>query len=832
MPVGQTIANLLVRINTNSAEFGRAMNSVSSRFAKVGARMVGVGARLGIGISAPLTLLGAGAVKASLSFETAMAKVAKTVKNTDLGALGQDLRQLSTEIPVATTELAAIAEEAGRLGVAGKDILTFTKTVTRLAETSTLSSEESALALARLGNILGITGDGFNQLATSISILGSEFASNEQDIAAFALRIGAVGKLIGLSAADIVAFGSAFSSVGVKAERGGTAIQKTFIKVKEATLEGGRALEIFSSISGKTTDEFRKDFEQDAAKAISAFIGGLSEMEEQSENVFAALQEVGLGGDRVTGALLSMSEAGDLLNTILDRSREAYVDLVSLLNLANTRWEAGAARLSVFLNILIDTAVTIGDELVPVILKVTNAIGDWLKENKNWIKENAKLIVALGATAAAIPLITVALGGLSIAIGAIIAGPLGALTLILGVTLVAAASAVALTFKELGIIWAAVTTDIAAKAVSMSRAVVESLTFVAKGIAKVAIISGEFSKLLADTVVVNLEEMGKKLHDIGERLDIDVVETGGKAADAMDRIAEKFKNISSAVEAARKSLSGMADAALDLGAKLAPQDNLLTTMTGTLGGWVGKMNEGLASLGAMNARLNSQNEVVANATSLWQGFSETIVAWSEQGMESVATFSELTLAVFEDFTRVIGDAIADTLIFGESFEQTFSDLAKRVAAAFISSLVSMTIRLLVFSLLQKIFGKQEEKASKKSVSNKAGEAAASGFASVMAALPFPLNVIVAPIVAAAAGLATQSVGLGFIGGLAEGGTVMGPTLAILGEAGPERVIPLGRNDGFGEQTIVVMIDGRVLAKSTARRLGREVRLNVGGSGTL
>jgi len=41
---------------------------------------------------------------------------------------------------------------------------------------------------------------------------------------------------------------------------------------------------------------------------------------------------------------------------------------------------------------------------------------------------------------------------------------------------------------------------------------------------------------------------------------------------------------------------------------------------------------------------------------------------------------------------------------------------------------------------------------------------------------------------------------GFIGnipGLADGGIVTGPTLAMIGEAGPEAVVPLDRMRGFG-----------------------------------
>ena len=59
-------------------------------------------------------------VEASIEFESAMAGVAKTTDLTtdELTAMGESIKQMSTEIPLAATELAGIAEVAGQLGIA------------------------------------------------------------------------------------------------------------------------------------------------------------------------------------------------------------------------------------------------------------------------------------------------------------------------------------------------------------------------------------------------------------------------------------------------------------------------------------------------------------------------------------------------------------------------------------------------------------------------------------------------------------------------------------------------------------------------------------------
>jgi len=61
-------------------------------------------------------------------------------------------------------------------------------------------------------------------------------------------------------------------------------------------------------------------------------------------------------------------------------------------------------------------------------------------------------------------------------------------------------------------------------------------------------------------------------------------------------------------------------------------------------------------------------------------------------------------------------------------------------------------------------------------------------------------------------------------GFATGGIVTGPMRAIVGEAGPEAIIPLDRLDsmlGGGAQTIIVELDGRRIAESTVRSRGSQ-----------
>lgn len=56
--------------------------------------------------------------------------------------------------------------------------------------------------------------------------------------------------------------------------------------------------------------------------------------------------------------------------------------------------------------------------------------------------------------------------------------------------------------------------------------------------------------------------------------------------------------------------------------------------------------------------------------------------------------------------------------------------------------------------------------------------------------------------------------------LAQGGIVTHPTLALIGEAGPEAVVPLSNGGGMGVQTIVLQLDGREVGRVAVDHINR------------
>jgi len=149
-----------------------------------------------------------------------------------------------------------------------------------------------------------------------------------------------------------------------------------------------------------------------------------------------------------------------------------------------------------------------------------------------------------------------------------------------------------------------------------------------------------------------------------------------------------------------------------------------------------------------------------------------------------------------------------------------------MAKMVISRLVSIGAQLLIFGAIQKMVNKQGAQAT---ISAKAGETFAATFASVMSAVPFPLNVALAPVMAAGQAAVMTAGALGLIQ-MAEGGIISQPQLVLAGEAGPEAIVPLDRLGEFGGggQTINLHVDGELIAQEAVKGMPAFIDARLGG----
>ena len=363
-------------------------------------------------------------VQNGIDYESAFAGVKKTVDATDeqFAQLDSDIRNMAKQMPQSASDIASVAEAAGQLGIKTDDIADFTKTMIMLGDSTNLSSEEAAVSLARFASVTGMSADEYSKLGSVIVDLGNNFATTEADIVEMGMRLAAAGTQVGISQADIMAFATSLSSVGINAEAGGTAFSKLMINMQVAAENGEKArgvieqtgytlrdlqmledsasdvfndlahnmgytseelkkfmkaaqnLENFSRVAGMTEEEFRQAYAVDAVGTIQAFIAGLDGAEESEESAIAMLTDMGITEVRLRDSILRAVNAKDLFNEAIETGRAAWEEDTALTDEANKRYETTASKIQIMKNNITDLGLQLFDEFQPAIQDTIDTI--------------------------------------------------------------------------------------------------------------------------------------------------------------------------------------------------------------------------------------------------------------------------------------------------------------------------------------------------------------------------------------------------------------------------------------------------------------------------
>lgn len=352
----------LTRLSGSVRDNRAAWDDLSSK------AMIG-GAAIAIGIGS--------ATKAAIGWESAWAGVKKTTDGTpeQMAALEGELRELARTLPATHEEIAGVAEAAGQLGVARKDIAGFTETAIALGESTNLSAEEAATGLAKISNVMGTMDregvKGIERMGSALVALGNDGASTEADILAMAQRLSGAGKMIGATESDILAMSSALSSVGIEAELGGGAMSRALQKMNSAVIAGGKELEGFAEVAGMSASEFATAWRDDPVAAANAFVSGLGKVSDSGGDAAATLDELGLGGTQNAQVLLRAAGASELLTEQLKLGSDAYRDNNALMKEAEQRYATTESRLQVAKNTMKDAAIDAGSVLGPALASLS-----------------------------------------------------------------------------------------------------------------------------------------------------------------------------------------------------------------------------------------------------------------------------------------------------------------------------------------------------------------------------------------------------------------------------------------------------------------------------
>lgn len=333
-----------------------------------GATLTGFGAAVlgGLGL----------ATKAAMDWESSWAGVQKTVDGTapQMAALEAGLRGLARELPASHTEIAAVAEAAGQLGIATPNILGFTRTMIDMGEATNLSADEAATALARFITVTGTSQNDIGRLGATVVGLGNNFATTESEIVMLSQRLAAAGTQAGMSEGEIMGMATAMSQVGIEAEAGGSAMTQSLNRMSKAVEEGGESLDLFAAVSGMTADQFTAAWENDPAQALVAFTEGLADTSALGMSTNAVLTELGITGLREADVMRRLALATGTMSDAMAMGNAEFESGTALIEEASKRYETAESRIAMARNALVDAGISIGSVVLPAFANLADGV--------------------------------------------------------------------------------------------------------------------------------------------------------------------------------------------------------------------------------------------------------------------------------------------------------------------------------------------------------------------------------------------------------------------------------------------------------------------------
>lgn len=368
-----------------------------------------------------LMIAGAGAaalavpVKLSIDFESAMADVKKVVDfdtPQQFKQMEKDIINMSTRLPMAAKDIAAIYAAGGQSGIAKNELTQFAETAVKMGVAFDITAEESGQAMAEMRTAFKMSQSEVTTLADKINYLGNNTPAAAKGIMDIVQRIGPLGEVGGFASGSIAALGATIRGMGVAEEVAATGIKNMMLALVagESATKGQQNAYIELGMDAKKVAE---GMQKDAEGTTLSVLKAISEMDKYKQA--AMLKE--LFGSESLGSiaplLTNMKALEDNLGKVADKQKYAG----SMEKEYAARAATTANNIALAKNAMTALGITIGNQLLPGVNSITEKFTGVIKSVQTWAQANPALSSSL--TKIAVGAIAI-VGGLSaLSIGAI-----------------------------------------------------------------------------------------------------------------------------------------------------------------------------------------------------------------------------------------------------------------------------------------------------------------------------------------------------------------------------------------------------------------------------
>lgn len=368
--------------------------------------------------------IGMGPVANFSKHENAMLGVARQVPGArnEMGQLTEvyrqaerDVRALSGQIPIATTEIAAMFAAAARMEVPTAELKGFTLLASEMATAFDAVPSELAESMGKVAKNFNIPLPQIRALADSINYLDDNSISKGADLIDFMNRVGGVASVAKASANDYAALGSTLLTLGETPENAATAVKFMMGRFAAAT-KGTKPFKAALDEIGMSTEAMQKGMATDAMGTMDKVLTAIRALPED-KRVGVLVELVGQDHFGKIAKLLDKPEE-------LARQRELANGAGatgSMAREAAARNATLSAQWQMMKNRAFNLSTVVGATLVPALLKLINLVNPIIERVAKFAHEHSTLVGWVLGSVVAFSALTAGLGFLLVPL-ALIAG--------------------------------------------------------------------------------------------------------------------------------------------------------------------------------------------------------------------------------------------------------------------------------------------------------------------------------------------------------------------------------------------------------------------------
>jgi len=409
-------------------QLGEKAKEAGDKFKSIGDRVTTVGQNLTTYVSAPLTGLGAVAIKSAADFEQGLSNI-KAVS----GATGEQMKQLhqlalkmGADTKFSAGEAAKGIEELIKAGVSVEDILKGgLKGALDLAAAGELELGEAAEIASTALNAFRRDNLSVADAANILAGAANASATDVRELKMGLSQVAAVASSVGLSFQDTATALAVFAQNGLKGSDAGTSLKTMLMNLQPQTKA---QWELFKQLN-LVTEEGKSIFFDAAGrlKSIDEIAGILkSSMAGLTEAQRLQAMQTIFGSDAIRAANILFKEGADGVQKMKQAMGQVTAEQVAAEKMNNFNGSLEQLKGS-----LETAAIVFGTLIIPRLKEFVDNITEWINKLMELSPWQQKLIVGIGLFAAALGPVILIIGGLIGAVGNIVSA-IGALLPLLG----------------------------------------------------------------------------------------------------------------------------------------------------------------------------------------------------------------------------------------------------------------------------------------------------------------------------------------------------------------------------------------------------------------